>query len=217
LPAQHDAVRARRHFTPIASFITAAIVLSFAAAMAPSAFGAFSFDSTTVGIGNTQSSKTADATADSATKVSAKHTSSSELIDGAEQSQIVQEDVTMGTVQEASVSVAAAAISSSEIISTASASTASASSGVIDVQDGTWGTGVATWYTDPWAGYGVASKDLPKGTQVQFYYQGKTVICTVDDYGPASSDRDFDLDADAAAVLGYKSAGVVTLYYRVIS
>ncbi len=195
------------------------MALGFAAAMAPSAFGAFSFDSTTVGIGNAKSIKVTDTT-DSATKVSVRHTSSSELIDGSEQTQVSQVDATSETAtqqQEPTASVTTVSASSSAIASATPVSASTASSDEINLQDGTWGTGVATWYADPWAGYGVASKALPKGTQVQFYYNGKTVVCTVDDYGPASTDRDFDLDADAAAVLGYKSSGIVTLYYRVIS
>lgn len=75
---------------------------------------------------------------------------------------------------------------------------------------------VASWYSDGGgtacgfhAQYGVANKTLPCGTHVTFSYQGHTVTATVDDRGPFVSGRDWDLNQNTAAALGFNGVDTV--------
>jgi hypothetical protein len=75
---------------------------------------------------------------------------------------------------------------------------------------------VASWYDDTGntacgfhAADGVASKDLPCGTKVDFEYHGHTVTAVVDDRGPYVPGRDFDLDQNTAAALGFDGVDTV--------
>jgi rare lipoprotein A len=75
---------------------------------------------------------------------------------------------------------------------------------------------VASWYQDGGstacgfhAGLGVASKSLPCGTKVRFRHAGHTVTATVDDRGPYVGGRDFDLNQNTAAALGFDGVGTV--------
>ncbi|MBV9819288.1 MAG: RlpA-like double-psi beta-barrel domain-containing protein [Solirubrobacterales bacterium] len=76
--------------------------------------------------------------------------------------------------------------------------------------------GLASWYDDAGgtgcgfqAGLGVANRSLPCGTQVTFRYGGRTVTATVDDRGPYVYPREWDLDQNTAAALGFAGVGTV--------
>ncbi len=78
----------------------------------------------------------------------------------------------------------------------------------------------ASWYDDGGstacgfhAHFGVANKDLPCGTQVQFSYHGRTVTATVDDRGPYVGGRDWDLDQNTAGALGFDGVDTVLFSY----
>jgi rare lipoprotein A len=75
----------------------------------------------------------------------------------------------------------------------------------------------ASWYNDGGAtacgfhaNFGVASRDLPCGTKVTFHYGGHTVTAVVDDRGPFVGGRDWDLNQNTAAALGF--GGVDTVW-----
>jgi rare lipoprotein A len=75
---------------------------------------------------------------------------------------------------------------------------------------------VASWYNDGGttgcgfhATYGVANKDLPCGTNVTFSYGGRTVTATVDDRGPYVGGREWDLNQNTAAALGFAGVGTI--------
>jgi len=72
----------------------------------------------------------------------------------------------------------------------------------------------ASWYNDGGntacgfhAGDGVANRTLPCGTKVVFRYGGRTVTVTVDDRGPYVGSRDWDLNQNTAAALGFGGVG----------
>ncbi|MDQ6606781.1 MAG: septal ring lytic transglycosylase RlpA family protein [Actinomycetota bacterium] len=80
--------------------------------------------------------------------------------------------------------------------------------------------GVASWYSDGGATgcgfhaqYGVANKSLPCGTHVTFRYGGRTVTATVDDRGPFVGGREWDLNQNTAAALGFGGVGTVWASY----
>jgi rare lipoprotein A (peptidoglycan hydrolase) len=60
---------------------------------------------------------------------------------------------------------------------------------------------------------GVANKTLPCGTHVTFSYNGRTVTAVVDDRGPFVDGRDWDLNQNTAAALGF--GGVDTVWSSV--
>jgi hypothetical protein len=75
---------------------------------------------------------------------------------------------------------------------------------------------LASWYNDGGttgcgfhAHYGVANKSLPCGTQVSFEVGGRTVTATVDDRGPYVGGREYDLNQNTAAALGFGGVGTV--------
>jgi rare lipoprotein A len=75
----------------------------------------------------------------------------------------------------------------------------------------------ASWYDDGGttacgfhASFGVANRDLPCGTKVAFHYGGHTVTAVVDDRGPFVGGRDWDLNQNTAAALGF--GGVDTVW-----
>jgi peptidoglycan lytic transglycosylase len=75
---------------------------------------------------------------------------------------------------------------------------------------------LASWYSDGGntacgfhAGDGVANRTLPCGTKVVFRYGGRTVTATVDDRGPYVGGRDWDLNQNTAAALGFGGIGQV--------
>jgi hypothetical protein len=75
---------------------------------------------------------------------------------------------------------------------------------------------VASWYNDGGttgcgfhAYYGIANKSLPCGTRVQLAYGGRTVTAVVDDRGPYVGGREWDLNQNTAAALGFGGVGVV--------
>jgi hypothetical protein len=75
---------------------------------------------------------------------------------------------------------------------------------------------MASWYNDAGntacgyhAGLGVANRSLPCGTRVRFYSGGRTVTATVDDRGPYVGGRNWDLNQNTAAALGFGGVGTV--------
>ena len=75
---------------------------------------------------------------------------------------------------------------------------------------------VASWYNDAGdtacgyhAGLGVANRTLPCGTRVTFHYGSRTVTAVVDDRGPYVGGRDWDLNQNTAAALGFAGVGTV--------
>ncbi|MFZ0041467.1 MAG: septal ring lytic transglycosylase RlpA family protein [Solirubrobacteraceae bacterium] len=75
---------------------------------------------------------------------------------------------------------------------------------------------VASWYDDAGStacgyhsGLGVANRSLPCGTKVQFRHGGRTVTATVDDRGPYVGGREWDLNQNTAAALGFSGVGTV--------
>ncbi len=75
---------------------------------------------------------------------------------------------------------------------------------------------VASWYDDGGstacgfhAGLGVANRTLPCGSKVRFRHAGHTVTATVDDRGPYVGGRDWDLNQNTAAALGFDGVGTV--------
>jgi hypothetical protein len=78
----------------------------------------------------------------------------------------------------------------------------------------------ASWYDDGGstacgfhATMGVANRTLPCGTHVTFRYGGHTVTAVVDDRGPFVGGRDWDLNQNTAAALGF--GGVDTVWASV--
>lgn len=74
----------------------------------------------------------------------------------------------------------------------------------------------ASWYADGGntacgfhAYYGVANRTLPCGTEVRLSYNGRSVTATVDDRGPYVGGRDWDLNQNTAAALGFGGVGTV--------
>ncbi|MBV9804163.1 MAG: RlpA-like double-psi beta-barrel domain-containing protein [Solirubrobacterales bacterium] len=74
----------------------------------------------------------------------------------------------------------------------------------------------ASWYSDGGntacgfhAYYGVANRTLPCGTKVALRYNGRSVTATVDDRGPYVGGRDWDLNQNTAAALGFGGVGAV--------
>lgn len=60
----------------------------------------------------------------------------------------------------------------------------------------------------------VAHRTLPFGTRIEFEYKGRTAIAVVNDRGPFTAGRVFDLGPGTAKVLGFR--GVGTVKYRVL-
>ena len=58
----------------------------------------------------------------------------------------------------------------------------------------------------------VAHRSLAFGTKIEFSYNGKTVVATVQDRGPVSRSLEFDLGPGVAKALGF--GGVATVNYR---
>jgi rare lipoprotein A len=86
--------------------------------------------------------------------------------------------------------------------------------------------GVASWYEDGgqtasgWHSYygfatcGSSGPCFSFGTRVQFCYHGRCVVAVADDHGPYVYGRNFDLNQNTAAALGF--GGVATVAYRVL-
>lgn len=75
---------------------------------------------------------------------------------------------------------------------------------------------LASWYSDGGATacgfhaqYGVANKSLPCGTKVTFRIGGRSVNAIVDDRGPYVGGREWDLNQNTAAALGFGGVGTV--------
>ena len=61
---------------------------------------------------------------------------------------------------------------------------------------------------------GVAMLNVPLGTMVEITYNGKSVVCVVNDRGPYGGGRVIDLQPAPARALGFLSVGVDTVQYR---
>jgi hypothetical protein len=75
---------------------------------------------------------------------------------------------------------------------------------------------LASWYDDAGstacgfhAYYGVANLSLPCGTRVSFRRGGRRVTAVVDDRGPYVGGREWDLNQNTAAALGFAGVGTV--------
>ena len=91
---------------------------------------------------------------------------------------------------------------------------------------GAWLTGVASHYGINFTGRGasgaaitpysmmVAHKTLPFHTLIEFEYNGKTAVASVEDRGPFTPGREFDLGPGVIRVLGFN--GVHPIQYRII-
>jgi len=73
---------------------------------------------------------------------------------------------------------------------------------------------VASWYNDAGntgcgfhATYGVANRNLPCGTKVRIRFGHRSVTATVDDRGPYVGGRNWDLNQNTAAALGFSGVG----------
>lgn len=90
-----------------------------------------------------------------------------------------------------------------------------------------WKTARVSWYGpgfygNTMAGGGVlqpgsmvvAHRSLAFGTKIEFSYEGRTCIATVQDRGPFSAGRTFDLGPGTATALGF--SGVGTVSYRIL-
>ncbi|MDY0339684.1 MAG: RlpA-like double-psi beta-barrel domain-containing protein [Coriobacteriia bacterium] len=92
---------------------------------------------------------------------------------------------------------------------------------------GDWQTGVASHYSRTFTGRGasgeaigpytmmVAHKTLPFGTLVEFEYQGHRAVASVEDRGPYTPGRDWDLGPGVVRALDFN--GVHEVSYRIIS
>ncbi|MBN2247091.1 MAG: hypothetical protein JW733_00180 [Coriobacteriia bacterium] len=108
------------------------------------------------------------------------------------------------------------------------APTAAPKSAPAAAPDGTgWRTARASWYGpgfygNTMAGGGilqpdsmvVAHRTLAFGTRIEFSYKGRTCIATVQDRGPFTAGRVFDLGPGTARTLGF--SGVGTVSYRIL-
>jgi rare lipoprotein A (peptidoglycan hydrolase) len=91
---------------------------------------------------------------------------------------------------------------------------------------GAWLTGVASHYSATFTGRGasgaaigpytmmVAHKTLPFHTLIEFQYNGKRAVASVEDRGPFTPGRDFDLGPGVVRALGFN--GVHPIQYRII-
>ena len=62
-----------------------------------------------------------------------------------------------------------------------------------------------------------AHRTLPFGTRIQVTYRGRSVVCRVNDRGPAAwTGRSLDLSRGAASALGILSQGVANVTTRII-
>ncbi|MDO9557996.1 MAG: septal ring lytic transglycosylase RlpA family protein [Coriobacteriia bacterium] len=92
---------------------------------------------------------------------------------------------------------------------------------------GAWQTAVASHYGINFTGRGasgeaigpysmmVAHKTLPFGTLVEFEYNGKRAVASVEDCGPYTEGRTFDLGPGVIRILGFR--GVHEVRYRIIT
>lgn len=93
--------------------------------------------------------------------------------------------------------------------------------------DGEWRTAVASHYSRTFTGRGasgkpigpytmmVAHKTLPFGTLVEFEYKGKRAVASVEDRGPYTPGREWDLGPGVVRALDF--SGVHEVRYRIVS
>lgn len=107
------------------------------------------------------------------------------------------------------------------------AAPAPAASGVAAPSGDGWKSAKVSWYgpgfigntmagggTLQWDSMVVAHRSLPFGTVIEFAYNGRTCTAVVQDRGPYSGGRTFDLGPGTAAALGF--SGVGTVQYRIL-
>jgi rare lipoprotein A len=61
----------------------------------------------------------------------------------------------------------------------------------------------------------LAHKTLPFGTRIQFSYNGRNVVCRVNDRGPFITGREFDLSYECFSRLADVKRGVIKLEYQI--
>ncbi len=88
----------------------------------------------------------------------------------------------------------------------------SSAAGVVTV----FAADIASWYNDAGstgcgfhATYGVANRNLPCGTKVRIRFGHRSITATVDDRGPYVAGRDWDLNQNTAAALGFGGVGSI--------
>jgi rare lipoprotein A len=91
---------------------------------------------------------------------------------------------------------------------------------------GAWKSAVASHYGKNFTGRGasgkridpysmmVAHETLPFGTLIEFEYNGRRAVASVEDRGPYSSGRSFDLGPGVVRALGFN--GVHSVQYRIV-
>ena len=79
-----------------------------------------------------------------------------------------------------------------------------------------FGADLASWYNDAGntacgfhASYGVANRNLPCGTKVRIRVGHRSVTATVDDRGPFVGGRNWDLNQNTSAALGFGGVGTI--------
>lgn len=100
---------------------------------------------------------------------------------------------------------------------------------LIAILSGSAEVGVASWYGEYHYGKLTANgevfnskdltfahKTLPFGTEVEFYYKGKSVIAKCNDRGPFVEGREFDLSYQTAKRLNFLEVGVDKIYYIIL-
>jgi rare lipoprotein A (peptidoglycan hydrolase) len=127
---------------------------------------------------------------------------------------------------EAQVAKATKASSSSNSNSSSNASAPKSDSRQKLTGSGEWKTSLASHYGKNFHGRGasgksigpysmmVAHEHLPFGTLIEFEYRGKRCVASVEDRGPYSKPREFDLGPGVIRVLGFN--GVDKVRWRVI-
>ena len=216
----------------IAIAVALAVVLAFGAA---SAFGAFNYESATIGVGSLQEAPASAGNPADRLKLPTQSISAADdtaaLATPTEQTAVTKVEEQAPTASAAAASTASTATASTPAASTAASASAPAASTAAPAATeqssaqssdayGEWNSARASWYYDEGSTasgehnyYGIAHKTLPFGTEVEIEYNGNTIIAVVDDRGPYVSGRSFDLNQNCAAALGF--GGVGTINYRI--
>ena len=205
----------------IAIAVALAVVLAFGAA---SAFGAFNYESATIGVGSLQEAPASAGNPADRLKLPTQSISAADdtaaLATPTEQTAVTKVEEQAPAASAAAASTASTASASTPAASTAAPAATEQSPAQSSDAYGEWNSARASWYYDEGSTasgehnyYGIAHKTLPFGTEVEIEYNGNTIIAVVDDRGPYVSGRSFDLNQNCAAALGF--GGVGTINYRI--
>ena len=192
-----------------------------------SASAAFSFKSSTIGIGSVQTSNITAATRIEAdTKLDLP--SEGMTADSVAALAVPTERATHDLDAEAAEPELVVAERAEKNVATAAAagSDEAAEEAAEEAPSVSYGSScVATWYDDGGSSetaagyscyYGIAHRSLPFGTQVEISYGGNTIVATVDDRGPFGGGAEIDLNQNCAAALGMMDAGRVRVSYTIL-